>query len=162
MARPASGSHTVADPYLDPMHSLGYLCRVNFREFSRALERLTLPKGVSAGQWRLLRVLWEKDNVTQRELSWRAGTTEATTAHTLRGMLDDGLVLRRRDKQDKRKQYVKLTAKARRLRTELMPMVVAVNESALAGVSAKDIDTTRRVLAHTYQNLCSSEPVTND
>ena len=60
---------TKPNPYLEPMHSIGYLARVNFRLFSKALEDMTLKHGVSAGQWRLLRVLWEKENITQRELS---------------------------------------------------------------------------------------------
>jgi hypothetical protein len=34
-------------------------------------------------------------------------------------------------------------------------MVVAVNEQALEGVSERDIETTRRVLAQTYRNLTS-------
>ncbi len=71
---PQRSKQLTSNPYLTPMHSMGYLTRVNFRMFSRALEKLTLPHGVSAGQWRLLRVLWEEDNITQRELSERTGT----------------------------------------------------------------------------------------
>jgi hypothetical protein len=29
--------------YLDPLHSVGYLSRINFRAFSKALENLTEP-----------------------------------------------------------------------------------------------------------------------
>ncbi|MGI9327800.1 MAG: MarR family winged helix-turn-helix transcriptional regulator [Pseudomonadales bacterium] len=140
-------------PYLDSMHSIGYLARINFRAFSRILEQLTLPLGVSAGQWRFLRVLWEQDNITQRELSDRVGTKEATTVHGVRSLISSGLAKRTRCTEDKRKIYITLTPRARRLRAKLMPMVAAVNEMALAGINPKDAAIARRVLAQTYANL---------
>ena len=142
-----------AKAYLEPMQSLGYLSRVNFRMFSRNLEKLTLPHGVSGGQWRFLRVLWEQDNLTQRELSNRAGTKEATTVRAIRGLVKSDFVLRTQSTTDKRKFHITLTPKARRLKTKLMPMVVRVNQQAIGNISQADIDTTRRVLAQTYANL---------
>lgn len=141
------------DSYLDPMHSIGYLTRVNFRMFSKALEQLTLPNGVSVGQWRLLRVLWEEDNITQRELSQRTGTKEATTVHAVRSLVDAGLAHRKRCEEDKRKLFVTLTPKARRLRAKLMPMVVSINELAIAGIKPEEVAIARKVLALTYANL---------
>jgi DNA-binding MarR family transcriptional regulator len=141
------------EPYLDPMHSIGYLTRINFRAFSRALEKLTQPHGVSAGQWRFLRVLWDQDGITQRELADRTGTTEATTVRSVNGLLKAGFITRKRVSDDRRKMKITLTAKGRRLRNELLPMVIAVNEQALRGVSKRDIETTRRVLMKAYENL---------
>lgn len=141
--------------YLDPLHSIGYLTRINFRAFSRTLEKLTIERGVTAGQWRFLRVLWEQDDMTQRELSELAGTTEATTVRAVASLLDSGFITRTRSTADRRKMRIKLTARGRRLRIELLPMVIAVNERALRGVSAEDVETTRRVLVRTYDNLTS-------
>ena len=142
-----------SDPYLDPMHSIGYLARVNFRMYSKLLEQLTLPHGVSSGQWRLLRVLWEGDNITQRELSDKAGTKEASTVHTVRSLVKAGLARRTRYTHDKRKLYISLTPRGRRLRTKLMPLVVTVNEVAVADIDPADVVIARRVLAHTVENL---------
>ncbi len=144
------------------MHSMGYLTRVNFRMFSAALEKLTLPYGVSAGQWRLLRVLWEQDNITQRELSEKTGTKEATTVHAVRSLISAKLVIQTRCKIDKRKRYITLTPRARRLRAKLMPMVVAVNEQALAGIPAEHVAIARQVLAQTHANLCNELGVDHD
>jgi MarR family transcriptional regulator, transcriptional regulator for hemolysin len=158
---PKTGKPLTNNPYLQPMHSMGYLTRVNFRMFSRALEKLTLPHGVSAGQWRLLRVLWEEDNITQRELSERTGTKEATTVHAVRSLVEAGFARRTRCKQDKRKVYITLTPKAHSLRATLMPKVVTINEIALAGINARDVDIARKVLAKTYANLCDHLGETN-
>ncbi|MCR9258720.1 MAG: MarR family transcriptional regulator [Pseudomonadaceae bacterium] len=142
------------NPYLQPMQSMGYLSRVNFRMFSRALEKLTLPHGVSSGQWRLLRVLWEEDNITQRELSERTGTKEATTVHAVRSLVEAGFAQRTRCSKDKRKFYITLTPEAHSLRATLMPKVATINEIALAGIDAGEVDIARKVLAKTYANLC--------
>jgi DNA-binding MarR family transcriptional regulator len=138
---------------LEPMQSMGYLCRINFRMFSRALERRIARHGVSSGQWRSLRVLWEEDGITQRELSERVGATEATTVSMIRRLVRDGLVERRPDPTDARKVRIVLTPRARRLQARLMPYVAEVNEIALRGISAIDRETVRRVLAQMYRNL---------
>lgn len=148
-----------AEPYLDPMHSIGYLTRINFRAFSRALEKLTIEHGVSAGQWRFLRVLWDQDGITQRELADRTGTTEATTVRSVNGLLKSGFITRKRVSDDRRKMKITLTARGRRLRNELLPLVISVNERALKGVSKRDVDITRRVLMRTFENLTSDEEV---
>ena len=140
-------------PYLDPLHSVGYLTRINFRAFSKALENLTEPHGVSAGQWRILRVLWEEDGITQREISERVGITEATAVKGVAGLEASGLITREVDEFDRRKMVTWLTIKSKNLRKKLIPLVVDVNERALKGISRKDIDTVRRVLVQTYLNL---------
>ena len=139
--------------YLHPMDSIGYLARINFRAFSAELEKLTRAPGVRAGQWRFLRVLWEEDDLTQREVSDRVGVREATTVRAMAGLVRCGLVVRHPSTSDKRKMQIKLTRKARLLKSKLMPMVSEVNERAVSGLSKRDVDTARRVLAHTYRNL---------
>ncbi len=148
-------------PYLDPLKSLGYLTRINFRAFSRSLEKLTSKHGVTSGQWRFLRVLWDEDGITQRELAERTGTTEATTVRSVNGLLKSGLIIRRREKDDRRKMKITLSAKGQRLRNQLLPMVIEVNERALHGVSKKDVETTRKVLMRTFANL-TEEPEDSD
>ena len=142
-----------SSPYLDPMHSLGYLTRTNFRLFSRALEQMTLPHGVSSGQWRLLRVLWEKDGITQRELSTEAGLSEATTTLAVRSLITAGFAKRVQSKSDKRKFFVNLTPHAKRLKNKLMPMVVSVNDIATRGIDPAEVAIARRVLQQTQANL---------
>jgi DNA-binding MarR family transcriptional regulator len=148
--------NTAEVEHLDPMHSIGYLARINFRAFSAELEKLTITQGVTSGQWRFLRVLWEEDDITQRELSDRVGIKEATTVRAVHGLVESGLAVRHRSTSDRRKSRIKLTNKARTLKGKLLPMVSRVNERAVAGLSRKDIETTRRVLARTYENLVNN------
>ena len=132
-----------ADQFADPMQSIGYLCRINFRMFARELEKRIAKHGVSSGQWRSLRVLWDEDGITQRELSDRVGATEATTVLMIRSLVRDGFVVRSSDPSDRRKVRITLTPKARRLQSKLMPYVGEVNELAVQGISAADQKTVR-------------------
>ena len=139
--------------YEDPSHSLGYLSRIAFRHFSRALEKRTLPRGVSSGQWRFLRVLWNEDGLTQRELSRRVGMREPTTVTALKSLERSGFVRRAPSEQDRRKVHVFLTPKAHALKSELMPLVAEVNTLATRGMAPAEIENLRRLLAHLAANL---------
>ncbi|WP_334162519.1 MarR family winged helix-turn-helix transcriptional regulator [Phenylobacterium sp.] len=144
---------TAADFYADPNNSIGYLSRIAFRSFSRALERRTLPHGVTAGQWRFLRVLWREDGLTQRELSRRVGMREPTTVTALKSLEKSGFVRRRQSEDDRRKIHVFLTPAAKKLQAVLAPCVAEVNGIALRGLSPDEVATLRRLLQHVGRNL---------
>ncbi len=117
---------------------------------------------MSSGQWRFLRVLWEEDNITQSELANRTGTKEATAVASVRSLISAGLAKRTRCTQDKRKLYITLTPRARRLRATLMPLVVHVNEIAIAGIDPEHVAIARDVLSQTYTNLCNQLGAADD
>lgn len=139
--------------YADPGNSIGYLTRIAFRAFSRALEVRTAPHGVSSGQWRFLRVLWREDGLTQRELSRRVGMREPTTVIALKSLERSGFVTRRKSEEDRRKVHVFLTPEAKALHPVLMPAVAEVNKVALAGLSKDEVAILRKALTRVGQNL---------
>ena len=139
--------------YAEPTNSMGYLCRLNFRRFAKALENRTMQYGISSGQWRFLRVLWQEDGINQRELSRRVDMREPTTVVALKGMEKRGLIVRTRDADDKRKIVVHLTPEAKALQKKLMPFVADVNAIAKQGLTEKEIEVTQRVLARMAGNL---------
>ena len=141
--------------YADPGNSIGYLTRIAFRAFSRALEVRTAPHGVSSGQWRFLRVLWREDGLTQRELSRRVGMREPTTVIALKSLERSGFVTRAKSEEDRRKVHVFLTPQARALQPVLLPAVAEVNDIALAGLSASEIAILRKALTQVGRNLAA-------
>jgi len=137
--------------------SAGYLLRMTHRSFARAVQAQIAPRGVTIGMWYFLRILWEEDGLTQRELSQRIEMMEPTTATALRNMEERNLVRRVRNAADKRKVNIYLTDEGRALRDVLLPHAQTVNETALAGVSAADIACFRRVLEQMRVNLGPGE-----
>jgi DNA-binding MarR family transcriptional regulator len=127
--------------------------RDSFRAFSKALQTRIARHGVTMGQWYFLRVLWEEDGLTQRELSRRVGMMEPTTVSALNTMQKAALIRRQRNEQDRRKVNIFLTKKGAALKEELLPDAIAVNEAAVAGVSPEEVETLRRVLDRIKSNL---------
>ena len=133
--------------------SLGYLVRDANRAFQRLLEKRIAPHGVTRGQWYFLRVLWEEDGLSQRELSARVGMMEPTTVIALRSMEKAGLIRRVRSADDKRVTRVHLTPKARRMRSRLLQISQGVNDQGATGIDPAELDRFRRVIAHLTDNL---------
>jgi len=133
--------------------SLGYLVRDANRAFQRLLERRISPHGVTRGQWYFLRVLWEQDAISQRELSARVGMMEPTTVIALRGMEKAGLIRRLRSVQDRRVTRVHLTPKARRLRDRLLQISQGVNDQAADRNDPAELARFRRIIAQMTENL---------
>ena len=142
-------------PYADRWQSLGHLARIAFREFSAVLAERLNRHDVTPGQWRFLRVLWERDGLTQRELAERVDATEATTVRAIRSLLKSALVERRDDADDRRKFRIVLTPRARRLESKLIPYVAEVHAIAEKGIAKADLETTRRVLRALHANLAA-------
>ena len=133
--------------------SLGYLVRDANRAFQRLLERRISPHGVTRGQWYFLRVLWEEDGLSQRELSSRVGMMEPTTVIALRGMEKAGLIRRVRGTDDRRITRVHLTIKARRLRARLLQISQGVNDQGAEGIDPAELVRFRRTIARMTENL---------
>src|SRR5271155_3976111 len=136
-----------------PRLSSGYLVRDAHRAFQRLLERRIAAYGVTRGQWYFLRVLWTADGLSQRELSARVGMMEPTTVIALRGMERSGLIRRVRGDDDRRKVRVYLTARAKRLRNELLTVARSITEEAEQSVGVRELAAFRRVITRMTANL---------
>src|SRR6202035_2378657 len=79
-----------------PNDRLAHLVKDATRALVRGLSMRLAGPGVAVGHWTCLRILWEGDGLTQRELSERAGVMEPTTFSALKAMERLSLVTRRR------------------------------------------------------------------
>jgi MarR family transcriptional regulator, organic hydroperoxide resistance regulator len=140
-----------------PNDRLAHLVKDATRALVRALQIRLAEHEVSFGHWAFLRILWEHDGLTQRELSERAGVMEPTAFAALKAMERLGYIARRRVGGDGKKIYAFLTPRGRMLRAQLVPHAEAVNAVAIRGVSAADVDTTRGVLLAIIDNLAQDE-----
>jgi DNA-binding MarR family transcriptional regulator len=140
-----------------PNDRLAHLLRDVVRGFYRALQVRLAEHGVSHGHWSFLRVLWEGDGMTQRELSMRAGLTEPTAFHALRALESLGYVTRRAVGERRRRVLVFLTPEGHALRPTLEPLAQEVNAIAVRGIVESDIAATRRTLLAIVENLASDE-----
>ena len=134
-----------------------HLVKLAARGLARALQMRLTEHAVSYGHWTFLRILWEAEGLTQRELSARAGVMEPTTFSALKAMAQRGYVTRRRNPQSRKEMQVFLTPTGRALEAKLVPLAQEVNDVALRGVRAADIAATRRTLLALIENLAADE-----
>jgi DNA-binding MarR family transcriptional regulator len=140
-----------------PNDRLAHLVKDATRALVRALQMRLAEHAVSFGHWTFLRILWEGDGLTQRELSEQAGVMEPTTYSALKAMERLGYVRRRQLGGNRKKVYVLLTPKGRRLRERLVPLAEDVNRTAVRGLRPADIAVTRGVLLAIIANLARDE-----
>ncbi|MEQ9815453.1 MAG: MarR family winged helix-turn-helix transcriptional regulator [Azospirillaceae bacterium] len=136
---------------------LAHLTRLAARGYSRSLQIRLAEREVSFGQWVFLRILWDEDGLTQRQLSEKAGLTEPTTHTALQKLEARGYVTRRNLPGNRRRQHAFLTEAGRALREVLEPMALEVNDIALAGLEAGEIEVLRRCLLKVIANLEQDE-----
>ncbi len=118
--------------------SLGYQVRELNRAIQRELQARIQPHGATLGAWYFLRVLWEEDGLTQRELATRTGMQEPTAVIALRGMEQAGWIRREPDAKDRRKVAIHLTPSGRALREKLLPEAQTVLDAATQGMAAEE------------------------
>ncbi|MBO9514127.1 MAG: MarR family transcriptional regulator [Variovorax sp.] len=140
-----------------PNDRMAHLVKDATRSFLRSLQARLAVHGVSLGHWTFLRILWERDGVTQRELSHDAGVMEPTTVVALRAMEELGYITRERLPDNRKNIYVYLTPQGKALRKKLVPLAEEVNALAMQGLRATDVETTRRCLLVMLDNLARDE-----
>lgn len=142
-----------------PNDRLAHLIKDATRALVRALQIRLAEHNVSFGHWTFLRILWEGDGITQRQLSEEAGVMEPTTFAAIKAMEKLGYVERRQKPDNKKNVYVFLTKRGRALRNQLVPLAQEVNQISLHGIPPKDIAIAREVLIGMIANLAEDEAI---
>jgi MarR family transcriptional regulator, organic hydroperoxide resistance regulator len=140
-----------------PNDRMAHLVKDATRGFLRALQARLARHDVQLGHWTFLRILWEQDGITKRELSIEAGVMEPTTFIALRAMEGLGYVTLEQRPDNRKNVYVFLTPAGRALSKVLVPLAEEVNAVALQGLAKSDVETTRRALLVMIDNLARDQ-----
>lgn len=133
--------------------SLGYLVRYAHRAFVKALARELAPHAILSAQWSVLRVLWNVDGLSQVDLAERMQVEKASLTGVLEGLARKGLIKRERNRQDRRKITISLTAKGAALKGGLLPYGEAINVRASKGMTKAETGALKDALATLIANL---------
>ena len=110
-----------------PDDRLAHLVKDATRALVRALQMRLAEHKVSFGHWTFLRILWEGDGLTQRELSEEAGVMEPTTFAALKAMERLGYIARRQRGGRPQEGLCVPHAEGPALKRELVPLAEEVN-----------------------------------
>lgn len=136
-----------------PQDRMAHLVKDTSRSLHRALQQRLARQDVALGHWTFLRILWERDGLTKRELSIEAGVAEPTTFTALRALEARGCVRLEQRPDNRKNVYVFLTPEGRKLKRRLVPLAEEVNAIAMRDIPQADVATVRRVLLSIIDNL---------
>jgi DNA-binding MarR family transcriptional regulator len=129
--------------------TLAKVCRAHRGNVGELLAEV----GLHVGQEMVLIELWREDGLRGGELAERLGVEPPTVTKMLRHLERCGLVSRRQDSEDARSFRMYLTDEGRALEEPVVLCWERVEEKALAGMSAGERRSLRRLMTKVRANL---------
>jgi DNA-binding MarR family transcriptional regulator len=108
---------------------------------------------LSNAQFEVLRHLWERDGLEQRQLQDRLGVSSPTLTGIVDGLAARGLLERRLSSDDARVKLLFLTAAGRAMECQVEAAMVRVQSRLLAGFSASESALMHDWLRRIAQNM---------
>jgi MarR family transcriptional regulator, organic hydroperoxide resistance regulator len=139
----------------DRGRTVAWMARTVHRLYNAQAQTILDEEKVTIAHWFYLRVLAQHGELNQLELSKRVGMASATAVPALDNMEKRGLLKRRRDPKDRRKYYVGLTDKGRRLVDRLLPKIGAMIFETLDGITYEEMHIFWKVAHHIAKNLAA-------
>ncbi|MDF2479158.1 MAG: MarR family transcriptional regulator [Sphingobacterium sp.] len=108
---------------------------------------------LTVDQWSVLKVLYEREQLSQKELARRCGKDQPTLTRIVDILLKKGLAERIIDETDRRSLYLHLTQEGKLKVASLSPIVAEIRMKAWEKLTEKDFEDFTRILNTIYNNL---------
>jgi MarR family transcriptional regulator, organic hydroperoxide resistance regulator len=113
------------------------------------------PHGLSIVMWRVLAVLASNGSKRQIDLADLTSIDASTLSRIVTRLVQLGFVTRTRSARSNREVVVALSAKGNTLVARLIPLALAVEAEASAGLTAEELAVLKRALRRMYGNMQS-------
>ncbi len=133
--------------------AIGYHLRLTSEQMREQLRERIEPLGVRLAQWQYLRVLWDNDGISQRDLSERVARMGPNTVSAINILERSGFVQRKPNKIDRRVVNVYLTPKARAMQDTLIEAAVDVMASVTEGITVSEMAALLKTLKKMEKNM---------
>ena len=131
------------------------LCGEVGRLMGRRLREKTEKAGMNDTYRPFIHTLYDRDGLTQLELSKITHLTAPTVSVTLQKMEHNGLIVRKPDPKDMRQVRVSLTDKGRELHHLVFGIIKETEKNVLSGITAEEQEQLIRLLNKMKANLLS-------
>ena len=129
------------------------MTRTLHRLYNVEVQKILGRENISIAHWYYLRMLAQRRELNQLELSRRMEVASTTAVPALDNMEKRGLLKRSRDPKDRRRYCVSLTEAGSRLVDRLLPEIVSMISASFEGVDRTEMLVFSKVLERIEQNL---------
>lgn len=140
-------------PGTEPAPLLLYLVKRVELAVRARLEEIVKPAGLTAIQYTALTVLERHDDMSSAQLARLSFVTAQSMADMITTLQGRRLIERHRDRADRRRLVVSLTAEGRVLLDRYRHEVAALESDMIAGLSGQQTGELRALLRACYDNL---------
>jgi MarR family transcriptional regulator, transcriptional regulator for hemolysin len=120
---------------------------------SRAFDDALVAAGGSRPEWLALLAVKTRGGASQRELADAVGIQGATLTHHLTGMEAAGLITRRRDPDNRRVQFVELTAAGEEAFLRLRAAAMSFDKKLRRGFEDRELESLSAALTRLAANV---------
>lgn len=122
------------------LESVGWLVNAAAVRVNEIMTKALQPLGLSQGQFAILKLLAEGDNITQVDIGRVISMPSYTITRHLDVLEQRGLLMRLQDKNSRRSFRIQLTASGREMSPKLFAITETVNEEFLSLLNADDVE----------------------
>ena len=111
---------------------------------------------ITPQQWHALNRLWKEDGISQAELAKRTFKDYTFTTRLVDYLEKQDLVVRVKDKEDRRSNKVFLTEKGKKFKSIVVPKFIEMSNLTSNGLTENDINDLRRIctkVINNYKNI---------
>jgi len=145
-------------PGTEPAPLLLYLVKRVELAVRARLDEIVRPAGLTAIQYTALTVLERHDDMSSAQLARHSFVTAQSMADMITALQRRRLIERHRDRSDRRRLVVSLTAEGRELLDRYRDQVAALERDMIAGLSGPQAGELRALLNACYDNLIPAAP----
>ncbi len=107
---------------------------------------------ITIDQWLTIKAILENPGITQQELAEKIFKDNASVTRIIEILVQSGYLNREINPADRRKTILSVTHEGLSIIGKVQSLVVENRNTALAGIAAKDIETTNHVLQQIIKN----------
>jgi homoprotocatechuate degradation regulator HpaR len=132
--------------------SLPMLCHRVLASILPPFRRIFSHYGITEQQWRILRILWEEDGISQNDIAQRSLLPKQSLVGIIDRLQDLDLLIRKRSATDRRKSAIYLTEKAKKIEAEITPQVNQIYQKLEKQLSDQQWAQLRKMLTQIANN----------
>jgi DNA-binding MarR family transcriptional regulator len=138
---------------MDSKESVGKWISTIYRQIRIFLDKELKPYNISSSQMLVLNAIYRNEGIHQEAISKLLNLDKANITRAINRLIDEDLVSREIDSNDKRAYLLHLTKKGKKLEPEIVKILKRTTSTLLKGFTAEERTIILNLLQKMYSNI---------